>query len=107
MVLRVSKDEPEAAASAVSAEAGDPDGVRWAVPDEIPATPRVSGMPMLGELLIESQLIASTQLEEALLQQSASGKRLGELLVELGAIDDFDLARVLATRLNLPLAEKQ
>jgi type IV pilus assembly protein PilB len=60
---------------------------------------------MLGELLIESQLIASSQLDEALLQQSASGKRLGELLVELGAIDDFDLARVLATRLNLPLAD--
>src|SRR5438094_3446170 len=87
------------------AEAGDPDGVRWAVPNEIPAEPRVNGMPMLGELLIESQLIASSQLEEALLQQSASGKRLGELLVELGAIDDFDLARVLATRLNLPLAD--
>ena len=38
-------------------------------------------------------------------QQSASGKRLGELLVELGAIDDFDLARVLATQLDLPLAD--
>ena len=63
------------------------------------------GVPRLGELLIESQLIASSQLDEALLQQSASGKRLGELLVELGAIDDFDLARVLATRLNLPLAD--
>ncbi|TMK18531.1 MAG: pilus assembly protein PilB, partial [Actinobacteria bacterium] len=75
------------------------------MPNEIPAEPRVDGMPMLGELLIESQLIASTQLEEALLQQSASGKRLGELLVELGAIDDFDLARVLATRLNLPMAD--
>ena len=108
--MRVSKDEPEAAASAVSAETGDPDGVRWATPNPIPAdpilaAPGVVAMPMLGELLIESQLIASTQLEEALLQQSASGKRLGELLVELGAIDDFDLARVLATRLNLPLAD--
>src|SRR2546425_7015504 len=54
VVLRVSKDEPEAAASAVSAETGDPDGVRWAVPNEIAAEPRVPGMPMLGELLIES-----------------------------------------------------
>jgi type IV pilus assembly protein PilB len=64
-----------------------------------------AGVPKLGELLVESQLIASSQLEEALLQQSASGKRLGELLVEQGAIDDFDLARVLARRLGLPLAD--
>ena len=100
MILRVSKDEPEAS------ETGDPEGVRWAVPSPPPpAQPSAAGVPRLGELLIESQLIASTQLDEALLQQSASGKRLGELLVELGAIDDFDLARVLSTRLNLPLAD--
>ena len=107
VVLRVSKDEPEAAATAdLSAETGDPEGVRWAVPSPpLPPDPNAGGIPMLGELLIESQLIASSQLDEALLQQSASGKRLGELLVELGAIDDFDLARVLATRLNLPLAD--
>ena len=110
VVLRVSKDEPEAAATAdLSAETGDPEGVRWAIPAAptaaTVAVPNATGIPRLGELLIESQLIASTQLDEALLQQSASGKRLGELLVELGAIDDFDLARVLATRLNLPLAD--
>ena len=108
--MRVSKDEPEAAATAdLSAETGDPEGVRWAIPAAptaaTVAVPNATGIPRLGELLIESQLIASTQLDEALLQQSASGKRLGELLVELGAIDDFDLARVLATRLNLPLAD--
>ena len=106
MVLRVNKDEPEAVEPAVSAGTGDPEGVRWAIPSPPPpAVPSAAGIPMLGELLIESQLIASSQLDEALLQQSASGKRLGELLVELGAIDDFDLARVLATRLNLPLAD--
>ena len=63
------------------------------------------GVPRLGELLVESQLVSSSRLDEALLQQAASGKRLGELLVELGAIDDFDLARVLASRLDLPLAD--
>jgi type IV pilus assembly protein PilB len=59
----------------------------------------------LGDLLIESQLVTASRLDEALLQQSASGKRLGELLVELGAIDDFDLARVLSGRLGVPLAD--
>ena len=63
------------------------------------------GVPRLGELLVESQLVSSSRLDEALLQQAASGKRLGELLVELGAIDDFDLARVLASRLDLPIAD--
>jgi len=59
----------------------------------------------LGDLLLESELVTSSRLEEALLQQSASGKRLGELLVELGAIDDFDLARVLSGRLGVLLAD--
>ncbi len=59
----------------------------------------------MGDLLLESELVTASRLEEALLQQSASGKRLGELLVELGAIDDFDLARVLSGRLGVPLAD--
>ena len=42
---------------------------------------------------------------EALLQQYASGKRLGALLVELGAIDDLDLARALSIHLRVPLAD--
>jgi type IV pilus assembly protein PilB len=74
------------------------------VPDASGPAPAGSA-PQLGELLVESQLITASQLEEALLQQSASGKRLGELLVEQGAIDDFDLARVLANHLGLPLAD--
>ena len=87
------------------------DGLATASSDPVFLVPDASGpraatsSPQLGELLVESQLITSNQLEEALLQQSASGKRLGELLVEQGAIDDFDLARVLANHLGLPLAD--
>jgi type IV pilus assembly protein PilB len=72
--------------------------------DPIPDEERRDAL-RLGELLLESELVTTSRLEEALLQQSASGKRLGELLVELGAIDDFDLARVLSGRLGLPLAD--
>jgi type IV pilus assembly protein PilB len=61
--------------------------------------------PMIGELLVEQNLISSSQLAEALLQQSASGKRIGALLVELGAIDETELTRVLAAHLNLPMAD--
>ena len=71
------------------------------------ATPQRSANagPMIGELLVERNLISSSQLAEALLQQSASGKRIGALLVELGAIDETELTKVLAAHLNLPMAD--
>ena len=43
---------------------------------------------------------STAQLNEALLQQGASGKRVGTLLVELGAIDERDLAEALAEQLS-------
>ena len=58
-----------------------------------------------GERLVAQGMITPTQLREALLQQPASGKRLGNLLVELGALDDRDLARELAREFDLPLAD--
>src|SRR4051812_36415669 len=44
----------------------------------------------LGELLLRRDRVSHNQLNEALLQQSASGKRIGTLLVELGALADSD-----------------
>ena len=68
--------------------------------------PRDPGQGMLfGELLVDQQLIGPSQLAEALLQQSASGKRLGALLVELGAVDDLEVARVLSIHLNVPFSD--
>jgi type IV pilus assembly protein PilB len=68
-----------------------------------PAEPSQHGM--LGELLVGRNLITHSQLAEALLQQSASGKRLGALLVDLGALDELGLAQTLAEQLHLPLAD--
>ena len=59
----------------------------------------------LGDLLIESNLVSQGQLAEALLQQNASGKRLGALLVELGALEERDLARMLSAQLGFPLTD--
>ncbi len=67
--------------------------------EEVPTKPR------LGDLLLERNLVTQSKLAEALLQQEVSGKRLGSLLVDLGAIDEFDFARVLAEQLDLPLAD--
>ncbi|HAM03280.1 MAG TPA: pilus assembly protein PilB [Acidimicrobiaceae bacterium] len=63
------------------------------------------GHAQLGELLVGEQLISHAQLAEALLQQSASGRRIGSLLVELGAVTERDLARVLSQQLDIPMAD--
>jgi type IV pilus assembly protein PilB len=63
------------------------------------------GRAQLGELLVGAQLISHAQLAEALLQQSSSGKRIGALLVELGAVNERDLARMLSQQLDIPLID--
>jgi type IV pilus assembly protein PilB len=60
---------------------------------------------MLGELLVGAQLITNAQLAEALLQQSATGKRIGSLLVEEGAVDERDLAHALSDQLDIPFVD--
>jgi type IV pilus assembly protein PilB len=60
---------------------------------------------MLGELLVGAQLISHAQLAEALLQQSATGKRIGTLLVEEGAVNERDLARALSDQLQIPFVD--
>ena len=59
----------------------------------------------LGELLVRKERLTHTQLNEALLQQSASGKRIGALLVELGALNEYDLAWALAEQFSLELVD--
>jgi type IV pilus assembly protein PilB len=63
------------------------------------------GSPLLGELLVTLGSLTHAKLSEALLQQPESGKRIGTLLVELGAIDDSELIAALSVKLNLPNAD--
>jgi type IV pilus assembly protein PilB len=63
------------------------------------------GRAQIGELLVGAQLITHAQLAEALLQQSASGKRIGNLLVDLGAVNERDLAGILSQQLDIPLID--
>jgi type IV pilus assembly protein PilB len=64
-----------------------------------------TGRARLGDLLIERESITWVQLEEALLEQTKSGVRLGEILVAAGALDESQLAEVLASQFQLPLAD--
>ena len=66
--------------------------------------PRADALP-LGELLVARRSVDPTQVAEALVQQAASGKRVGALLVELGALDEADLAEVLAEHFGLALVD--
>jgi len=58
----------------------------------------------LGELLLAEKLVTVDQLEEALEAQVVHGGRLGTNLVELGFLQEADLARMLGRQHNLPYA---
>ena len=55
----------------------------------------------LGEILVEDEVITQDQLDAALAQQAETGNRLGAVLIELGFIEDADLARALAGQAGL------
>lgn len=59
----------------------------------------------LGELLVNSNMITVTQLQQALKAQQIYGGKLGTNLVELGLITETQLTQFLAKQLNLPAAQ--
>ncbi len=64
------------------------------------------GGTRLGEMLIEAKLATEQQVVAALeAAQQGTGKRLGQLLVELGTLDERDLARVLAKQQSLEVVD--
>jgi type IV pilus assembly protein PilB len=69
------------------------------------ATASASGRPRIGDLLVQHESITHEQLEAALLSQTASGARLGEVLMTAGAISERQLTEVLAGQFRLPIAD--
>ncbi|MDG4596971.1 MAG: type II secretion system ATPase GspE [Candidatus Contendobacter sp.] len=57
----------------------------------------------LGELLVERQKLADTDLQRARRVREGTGEGLDTLLVKLGLVSERDLAEALAAHLNLPL----
>ena len=55
--------------------------------------------------MLERGLISSEDLDAALERQRATGKRMGETLVEIGAISSFDLSQLLAEHLGVPFVD--
>ena len=59
----------------------------------------------LGDLLLENKVITQFQLDKALSLQKQSGKKLGDVLIEQGFIDETGLLLFLSKQLNLPFLE--
>jgi MSHA biogenesis protein MshE len=59
----------------------------------------------LGELLREKKLISDEQLQEALTEQRLSGRKLGRVLIDIGAVSESDLHRCLAEYLDIPFVD--
>jgi type IV pilus assembly protein PilB len=60
------------------------------------------GYARIGDVLLSRGLITQEQLDIALKEQEATGKRLGDLLVSRGWITSTDLVEVISERLGLP-----
>ncbi|OEF98323.1 GspE/PulE family protein [Desulfuribacillus alkaliarsenatis] len=60
------------------------------------------GKKRLGDLLVESNLITESQLQEALRVQKEMGVRLGEALIQLGFITQQSINEVLEFQLGIP-----
>jgi MSHA biogenesis protein MshE len=56
----------------------------------------------LGDILLEKKLISEEKLAEALEEQRLTGRKLGRVLVDIGAIAEVDLHRCLAEYLDIP-----
>ncbi len=59
----------------------------------------------LGDLLVQHQLITSAQLDQALLEQKNSGRRLGATLIRMGVVSERKLLGLLAEQLKLPFID--
>jgi type IV pilus assembly protein PilB len=59
--------------------------------------------PKIGEVLVQAGLIDEFQLEAGLAQQQRWGGRLGRALVQLGFLQEAEFVRVLSKVLNVPV----
>jgi hypothetical protein len=59
----------------------------------------------LGELLVDTGLIDEDDLLRALEEQEEWGGPLGQIMVELGLVKEMDLVYVLSRQLNIPVAD--
>jgi MSHA biogenesis protein MshE len=59
----------------------------------------------LGDLLIQESLITAGQLDEALVDQKATGRKLGRVFIERGWVTEVQIAKAIARQLRAPFVE--
>lgn len=59
-------------------------------------------MEKIGQILLREKLVTEAQLKDALEKQALFGGRIGSMLVELGALDEEQLGKVLGQRYRVP-----
>ena len=59
----------------------------------------------LGDMLVSEKRLTEEQLQQALVRQKQTGRRLGAVLQDLGFVTDDVIARLLSDQLNLPFFE--
>ncbi len=79
-----------------------PNGDELAGTDASSSTPRKG---LLGEVLVSRGLVTDTQVSLALQLQASSGKRLGEVLVDMEALDERGLVEALADFFEMPVTD--
>ena len=68
-------------------------------------TPAPSPKGLLGQVLVSRGVVSEAQLASALEAQKDSGKRLGEVLVDIGALDERGLVDALADFFEMPVTD--
>jgi type IV pilus assembly protein PilB len=90
-------------------EATDDAGAEPVVDESAPAEEPVAPAPrkrgLLGEVLVARGVVTQEQVETALIRQAGTGKRLGEVLVEFGALDERALVGELADYFGIPVTD--
>ena len=72
---------------------------------ELPLEAQVVTDSPLGTLLSEAGLLGDAEIDVALKHARAYGKRLGEVLVELGLVDSAEILRLVAAQRGLPFVD--
>ncbi len=99
--LTAESNGTEAEAAAPSADSGD------ATPEQAKSTAPPTNRPrgLLGEVLVARGLVTLDQVGLALQLQATSGKKLGEVLVDMDALDERTLVNALADYFGLDVTD--
>lgn len=56
----------------------------------------------IGELLVQAKLLTQERLDDALVLQRAQGRKLGQVLIDLGIVNETQLTQTLGLQLSVP-----